>query len=86
MYIKNINLVNFAINNIWKSIIFPSLTHKGAVWLSNTKESSDISNPESTKCRCIVVQLVPCKNYHKLSGCRKCRLLLCFSLFTLFLL
>ena len=36
--------------------------------------------------RCIGMQLFPFKNYHKLPGCRKCRLHFCFSSFLLFLL
>ena len=43
-------------------------------------------NPERLKCRCIGVHLFPFKNYHKLPGCCKCHLLLCFSSFLLFLL
>ena len=44
-----------------------------------------ILNPESPQCQCIGVQLFFFKNYHTLPGRRKCRLLLCFSSFMLFL-
>ena len=37
-YHENISRVIFG-NSIWKNIVLPSLTHGGAIWLCNTKES-----------------------------------------------